>query len=89
MNIAPVIEKVMDSLNCSDNCDVVNVERVIEEKEDEDEEKAKEKAKEKDKYTDSKNNTKDSAKYSIISKEVEYVPGLRSIIEEIFNIFQD
>ena len=48
MNIAPVIEKVMDSLNCSDNCDVVNVERVIEEKEDEDEEKAKEKAKEKE-----------------------------------------
>jgi hypothetical protein len=28
MNIAPVIEKVMDSLNCSDNCNVVNVERI-------------------------------------------------------------
>ena len=39
MNIAPVIEKVMDSLNCSDNCAVINVERVIEEEEDEEEER--------------------------------------------------
>ena len=36
MNIAPVVEKVMDGLNCSDNCDIVNVERVVEEEEDED-----------------------------------------------------
>ena len=28
MNIAPVIERVMDSLNCSDNCDIINVERI-------------------------------------------------------------
>jgi len=33
MNIAPVIEKVMDSLNCSDNCNIVNVESLVEEDE--------------------------------------------------------
>ncbi len=33
MNIAPVIERVMDSLNCSDNCNIINVERIDEEKE--------------------------------------------------------
>ena len=42
MNIAPVIEKVMDSLNCSDNCDIVNVERVIEDEEEEEEEEERE-----------------------------------------------
>ena len=36
MNIAPVIEKVMDSLNCSDNCDIVNVERVVEDDDEDD-----------------------------------------------------
>ena len=35
MNIAPVIEKVMESLNCSDNCNIVNVERTFEEEEEE------------------------------------------------------
>ena len=37
MNIAPVIEKVIDSLNCSDNCNIVNVERIEEEEEETDE----------------------------------------------------
>jgi len=37
MNIAPVVEKVMDSLNCSDNCDIINVERVSEEEEGDEE----------------------------------------------------
>jgi len=37
MNIAPVVEKVMDSLNCSDNCNIVNVERAAEEEEEEEE----------------------------------------------------
>ena len=34
MNIAPVIERVIDSLNCSDNCNIVNVESVKEDEED-------------------------------------------------------
>jgi len=34
MNIAPVIERVMESLNCSDNCNIVNVERTVEEEEE-------------------------------------------------------
>jgi hypothetical protein len=38
MNIAPVIEKVIDSLNCSDNCNIINVERISEEEEEEEEE---------------------------------------------------
>jgi hypothetical protein len=37
MNIAPVIEKVMESLNCSDNCNIVNVERTVDEEEEEEE----------------------------------------------------
>ena len=39
MNIAPVIEKVMESLNCSDNCNIVNVERTVDEEEEEEKEK--------------------------------------------------
>jgi hypothetical protein len=38
MNIAPVIERVMDSLNCSDNCNIVNIERIVEEDDEEEEE---------------------------------------------------
>jgi hypothetical protein len=34
MNIAPVIERVMDSLNCSDNCSITNVEKVEGDEED-------------------------------------------------------
>jgi len=34
MNIAPVVEKVIDSLNCSDNCNIVNVERIVKEEDE-------------------------------------------------------
>ena len=37
MNIAPVVEKIIDSLNCSDNCKIINVERLEDEDDDEDE----------------------------------------------------
>ena len=41
MNIAPVVERVINSLNCSDNCGIKNIEKVEEDVEDveEDEEK--------------------------------------------------
>lgn len=42
MNIAPVIEKVMDSLNCSDNCNIINVERTVHDEEEQEQEKEKE-----------------------------------------------
>lgn len=34
MNIAPVIERVMDSLNCSDNCGIKNIEKIEEDVEE-------------------------------------------------------
>ena len=42
MNIAPVIERVMDSLNCSDNCNIVDVERFVGEEEGEEAEEEEE-----------------------------------------------
>ena len=48
MNIAPVVERVIDSLNCSDNCKIINIERVIEEEEEEEEEEQTSKSKKKE-----------------------------------------
>jgi hypothetical protein len=48
MNIAPVIERVMDSLNCSDNCSIKNVESSGTEEEVEDVEEVASIAKSKD-----------------------------------------
>ena len=87
MNIAPVIEKVMDSLNCSDNCDVVNVERVIEEEEEEEEEREENSQGSTTAASESGSDTSELAITKPKAKKKEFKSPCQSAIET--NIEQD
>jgi 6-pyruvoyl-tetrahydropterin synthase len=90
MNIAPVIEKVIDSLNCSDNCDIVNVERVVEdldENEDEPEERDESSQGSTTAASESSSDTSEVPIAKLKTKKKEFKSPCQSAIET--NIEQD